>query len=405
MNKLYLSKNSIIVTVLTVFSMLLAGGFVFFNRNKLFVKGVTSISPSAVLTFSPNTINTAPGSSFNVVVNLNTGGVGVVGTDLLIRFNKDLLLLEDILVSGNSILKSVLPVTSSGAFNRQLVLACANTGSHNGSTSACSRGAGIIQVGLAAYDWSSNTTTGMYTGNFPAATLSFKAKKSGQSSIRFIPTEGVTNTNFTTTTDSNVVAIPTGGDPLDVLITPKSRVRVNVDDLTLITTTPSPTPTPTPTDANTVSLYPVADTYVTSAEPNKNRGKTTSLHIDGSPVEITYMKFDLEALAGKNINTARLKVRVTNYSPSDYNVKRVPNTSWKENEVTYNNKLDIGAIISTFAGADAGTWIEIDITNFVKDRKGSLMSLGFDGSGSNGLDFNSRESGESNSPKLEITFN
>jgi len=41
----------------------------------------------------------------------------------------------------------------------------------------------------------------------------------------------------------------------------------------------------------------------------------------------------------------------------------------------------------------------------VKDRKGSLMSLGFDGSGSNGLDFNSRESGESNSPKLEITFN
>src|SRR3989344_6380623 len=118
-----------------------------------------------------STIITSPGSSFNVVVNLNTGGVGVVGTDLLIRFNKDLLLLEDILVSGNSILKSVLPVTSSGAFNRQLVLACANTGSHNGSTSACSRGAGIIQGGLAAYDWSSNTTTGMYTGNFPAATL------------------------------------------------------------------------------------------------------------------------------------------------------------------------------------------------------------------------------------------
>ena len=413
MNKLNLSRKSKIITTLTVFSMLLVGGIVYINRNKLFVRGVTSIAPSAVLAFSPDTINTSPGSSFNVVVNLNTGGVGVVGTDLLIRFNKDVLLLEDILISGNSILRSVMPATSGGSFDRQLVLDCANTGSHNGLTSACSRGAGIIQVGLAAYDWSSNTTTGMYTGNFPAATLSFKALNFGQSSIRFIPTDGVTNTNFTTTTDSNVVAIPSGGDPLDILITPTSRVRVNVADLTLITPTPTPkvtltpttTPTPTPPTGNSVSLYPVADTFITSAEPNKNRGKTTSLHVDGSPVEITYMKFDLASLAGKSINTAKLKVRVTNYSPANYNVKRVSDNSWKETVVDYNNQLVMGAIITTFAGADAGSWIEIDISSYVKDRKGSLMSIGFDGSGSNGLDFNSRESSDSNRPVLIVTFN
>ena len=413
MNKLNLSKKSKIITTLTVFSMLLVGGIVYLNRNKLFVRGVTTIAPSATLTFSPETINTSPGSSFNVVVNLNTGGVGVVGTDLLIRFNKDLLLLEDILVSGNSILRSVMPATSGGAFNRQLVLDCANRGSHNGLTPACSRGAGIIQIGLAAYDWSSNKTTGMYTGNFPAATLSFKAVNAGQSSIRFIPTEGVTNTNFTTTTDSNVVAIPSGGDPLDILITPTSRVRVNVADLTLITPTPTPkvtltpttTPTPTPPTGNSVSLYPVADTFITSAEPNKNRGKTTSLHVDGSPVEITYMKFDLASLAGKSINTAKLKVTVTNYSPANYNVKKVSNTSWKETVVDYNNQLDMGAVITSFVGTDAGKWIEIDLTSYVKDRKGSLMSLGFDGSGSNGLDFNSRESEDSNRPVLLVTFN
>src|SRR3989344_2569898 len=363
MNKLNLSKKSKIITTLTVFSMLLVGGIVYLNRSKLFVRGVTTIAPTATLTFSPETINTSPGSSFNVVVNLNTGGVGVVGTDLLIRFNKDLLLLEDILVSGNSILRSVMPATSGGAFNRQLVLDCANRGSHNGLTSACSRGAGIIQIGLAAYDWSSNKTTGMYTGNFPAATLSFKAVNAGQSSIRFIPTEGVTNTNFTTT------------------------------------------PAPTPPTGNSVSLYPVADTFITSAEPNKNRGKTTSLHVDGSPVEITYMKFDLASLAGKSINTAKLKVTVTNYSPANYNVKKVSNTSWKETVVDYNNQLDMGAVITSFVGTDAGKWIEIDLTSYVKDRKGSLMSLGFDGSGSNGLDFNSRESEDSNRHVLLVTFN
>lgn len=79
------------------------------------------------------------------------------------------------------------------------------------------------------------------------------------------------------------------------------------------TDTPIPTPTPTPTPAITTSnLVTVADTYVRSDSKSKNYGKSTILAVDGNPVKIAYLKFDLSWLLGKTITSAKLWIKVAN---------------------------------------------------------------------------------------------
>ena len=163
------------------------------------------------------------------------------------------------------------------------------------------------------------------------------------------------------------------------------------------TPTPSPTVTPTPTP---VQLISIADTYVSKNSASSNYGTRTTLLVDGSPVYITYMKFDLTSLAGKTITSAKLRLRITDSSSSTQNIIAVSNTSWSETGMTYKNRPDLGAVQKTFPGGSAGSFIEIDITSYVNTQLGSIFSLGIDSSGSNGIDFSSREA--TNKPLLII---
>lgn len=53
----------------------------------------------------------------------------------------------------------------------------------------------------------------------------------------------------------------------------------------------------TPAAASTITLNPVADSYVQSDLPTSNFGTATSVKVDGSPVTTSYLKFDVQALA------------------------------------------------------------------------------------------------------------
>lgn len=178
----------------------------------------------------------------------------------------------------------------------------------------------------------------------------------------------------------------------------------------VITATPTPTesaPTPTTTVVPTptvVSLNPIADATVKAATPDTNYGAVTPHEVDGSPVKIVYMKFDLNFLAGKSVTSAKLRLRVTNGSDSTQIVKHVEDTNWSEAAVTYNTRPSLSSEIAQITGGVSGVWKEIDITSAVAGKTGQLMSIGIDSTGSDGLDFSSKEH-SSNKPQLVVEYN
>lgn len=172
------------------------------------------------------------------------------------------------------------------------------------------------------------------------------------------------------------------------------------------TPTRTPTRTPTPTSPNSTTLLPVADSYVRKDNANKNFGTRNTSLIDGaSPVAISYLKFDLTTLANKTIQSAKLRLKITN-DPSPYTqyVKSVANTSWGETTITYNNRPTVGSTIGTFTSNLPNTFVEINITSKVNAKKGGLMSLGIDEITSNQTAFFTKEN-VTDKPQLVVQFN
>jgi hypothetical protein len=168
-----------------------------------------------------------------------------------------------------------------------------------------------------------------------------------------------------------------------------------------ITASPTPTATPvttlTPTattiPSGTLTLTPTADTYVHSGTPTTNFGTKTSLTVVGSPVAISYMKFDLTGLAGSTITSAKIKLKVTNDSSNVHSLKLLNNSSWVENTMTYNTRIDTASTpaVTTFIPNVINGFVELDISSVIQNNVGTIITLAIDSSGTNTSAFNSRE--------------
>ncbi len=139
------------------------------------------------------------------------------------------------------------------------------------------------------------------------------------------------------------------------------------------------------------SLNPIADTYVASDSPTTVRGTDPTLQVDGSPMKIIYIKYDLSSLIGLSISSAKLRFKVVDSSSSVQTVKQVSDTSWSETAITYNARPALGSPLTTLIGGKSGTFVELDVTAYVNAKLGQIVSFGIDSTGSDGLDFNSRE--------------
>ncbi len=175
------------------------------------------------------------------------------------------------------------------------------------------------------------------------------------------------------------------------------------------TTAPTPTPTtapsPTPTEApvSTLKINPIADSEVRQSNLTRNYGTAKSIEVDGSPIRVAYLKFDLSGLTGKTIKSAVLKLRITGSSKNTQNIKAVSDNSWTETGITYKNRPSVGSIIGTISNAKSNTWNNIDVLSYIQSKAGNIISLGIDSTGSDDLDFTSRNS-SSNKPELIITY-
>ncbi|MCO4238409.1 Ig-like domain-containing protein [Pseudarthrobacter sp. MDT3-28] len=156
----------------------------------------------------------------------------------------------------------------------------------------------------------------------------------------------------------------------------------------------------------TVTLTATADSYVTSGAPGTNNGTSTILGVDNSPVEVTYLKFDLSAYAGRTIESATLQLRSAGSgSTGTQNIKLVADDSWTETGITYSLRPALGTSIGTLGPTTTNTTYNIPLTvSGLTSELGQQLSLGMDTSSSDGLDLNSKEAGSTLAPKLILTL-
>jgi hypothetical protein len=131
------------------------------------------------------------------------------------------------------------------------------------------------------------------------------------------------------------------------------------------TNLPAPTATQQlPPATGTITFNPAADAYVTAAIPNTNYGTSQMIRFDASPVVNGYLTFNVQGLGG-SVASAKLRLYANSSSSVGCKVFSVPNVSWGERTITYNNAPALGVQIGTYGAIRSSTWIEIDVTALV----------------------------------------
>ena len=171
------------------------------------------------------------------------------------------------------------------------------------------------------------------------------------------------------------------------------------------TSTPSSTPTntSTPTATSTgagggvTTLLPVADAYVRDSSPTSNYGNATSLRTDNSPIDRSYLRFDVQGLSGP-VTRATLRVFATSASSQGYQARSVSDNTWGELTINYNNSPTVGALLGSSGSMSMNTWTTVDVTSYIIGN--GTFSLALTTTSTTAMSFSSRQG--ANSPQLVI---
>jgi len=148
----------------------------------------------------------------------------------------------------------------------------------------------------------------------------------------------------------------------------------------------------------TTSIVPEADAYVNSASPSTNYGSATQLRGDGSPVVMSYLRFNVTGLSGTP-TSATLRVFANSASSGGYSIHGVSNNTWGEGTITYANAPPVGSVLGSSGAITSKTWTSIDVTAYITGI--GTYNLALTVPGSTAISFASREAG-ANAPQLVV---
>jgi hypothetical protein len=116
----------------------------------------------------------------------------------------------------------------------------------------------------------------------------------------------------------------------------------------------------------TSTFAPVADTEVNASSPTVNFGNATAIGLDGSPIRVGYLRFNVSMPAGQVVSKATLKLFMTGSSSADgLFVNQVSNTTWGETTTTYSNAPTLGAQVAASGAFPANAYVSMDVTSQV----------------------------------------
>jgi len=137
------------------------------------------------------------------------------------------------------------------------------------------------------------------------------------------------------------------------------------------------------------TFLPVADSKVSSSKPGSNYGTEGNLRVRaGSSAWKSYLKFNVVGLGG-SVQSAKLRLYVTDGSNDGGTLFRVPDTSWSELGITFANAPPFGGSLGNAGATLPGQWIEFDVTSAVAGA--GQVSFGLTTSSTNSGYVDSRE--------------
>lgn len=234
-------------------------------------------------------------------------------------------------------------------------------------------------------------------------TYNWSVESEGSTSIGNISNNSGSSTTFTPTATGYgrlVVKATYNGD----LFTKEISVG-NTTAVPSVTPTNTPTPSPTPI-IQTLTLYPVADAYVRQNAATTNFGTEDKLSSrETDPKVLIYIRYNLSTLAGKNIVSAKMRVKVKDSDDGARQLKRATTESWSETGITYNNRPSFETNLSSQYWPTVNEWVEYTTTGVVNLRKGGPMTLGIASGGDVGFaSLYSREAATANRPRLIVEY-
>jgi PKD repeat protein len=241
----------------------------------------------------------------------------------------------------------------------------------------------------------------------PAPTASFTATPTTGSAplaVEFADTASGAPTSWawdfgdgTTSVEQNPAHTYTTAGTYQATVTATNASGSDTSDVATITVSPG--------EADTVVTLPVsADSYIASSAPTTNFGSSATLWVDGTPVNATYLKFDLSAYSGRTVVSATLRLRTTsNPSIGQQAVHLVPDDTWTEAGLKYSNRPAVGTVIGTLGPTSALTdyGVSLDASALQGDL-GQFLSLALDSSHDDAVGLVSTQGGTP--PQLILTL-
>ncbi|WP_436792777.1 DNRLRE domain-containing protein [Actinospongicola halichondriae] len=154
-------------------------------------------------------------------------------------------------------------------------------------------------------------------------------------------------------------------------------------------------PTTSGAATQTVTAYATADGRVSSRYPNANYS-SSALHAAASPVEVSYLRFDVPTGSG-TLASAKLRLYATSNEPGGVDVRAAGN-SWSESTLTWRRRSSTNGLVGRSTPIFRNTWVEIDITDDVV--VGTTQSFVLNGAD----DVWFRSSEQTNPPRLVLEF-
>ncbi len=208
----------------------------------------------------------------------------------------------------------------------------------------------------------------------------------------FTPTAAETPTPTSTATPTAELS-PTATNTTTATLT--NTLTLSPTPTTVSSPTPTLSPTPTPVSEQTVTLTAAADSYVSYSSPGINFGVSTTLRTDASPIQRSYLRFDVPALSA--ISKATLQIYANSAVSVGYTV-HLTTGDWGETTLTYSNAPAYGNGVGNSGAITANSWTQVDVTALVTGA--GQYNFVIDTTSNTATSFSSREG--ANPPRLIV---
>jgi hypothetical protein len=122
--------------------------------------------------------------------------------------------------------------------------------------------------------------------------------------------------------------------------------------------------------ASTVTLKPVADAYVSNAQPHSNYGGQKELRTGAIPAVHAYLRFSVKA-GSLPVQRATLRLWSDGYSPIGYLVRPVDGSTWDQRTITATTAPPYGEVVAASGPLNSNSWTSVDVTSYVS-RAGDI---------------------------------